>query len=285
MTITTDFMDIINQVAEAIEIPLISDVFIPLVVGNKKKRKASNFGAILLENGSVGVMYLNLEKRIKKTLSRINTEELRGKNPLGLSQKFSSEDVVEKALGLGAINAISQFVFRKAGFSFGYAEDSVGLLNLNSKDVVGMVGLFPPLVKEIVQKGLRLVVVEKKKEFISNSTRWEVTLNPEKLSKCTKVLITSTTIMNDTLDEILENCFQAERISVIGPTGGFFPDPLFKRGINVLGGTQVIDHSLFMALMRQNKRWGSSTKKYCIQRNNYPGFKVLLEQALKNRDS
>ncbi|MFX1397581.1 MAG: Rossmann-like domain-containing protein [Promethearchaeota archaeon] len=283
MTTTTEFMDISKQVSDKIKIPSISDVFIPHAKGNRTIKKASNFGAIFLEDGSVGVMYLNLEKSIKKTLERLNLNELRGENPITLSQKFTSEDMAEKALGLGAINAISQYIFKKSKFKLDYTSDSVGLLNLNSRDVVGMVGFFPPLVTEIVQMGLRLIVVEKKKEFVSKSARWEVTLNPELLSKCTKVLITSTTIINDTIDDIMENCFQAEHISVIGPTGGFFPDPLFKRGVDVVGGTQVVDHFRFKELMRQNRRWGSSTKKYCITKNNYPGFKSILESAQKKQ--
>ncbi len=282
MTITKEFIKIINTVNEKAKIPLISNVFFPAMNTSLKECKTSNFGAIILEDGSVGVMYLNLEKRVKKILSKLNLSELIGRSPHKIAMKFDSEDLVEKALGLGAINAISQWVFRKAHFDFEFTEDSIGLPDLRSNDVVGMVGFFPPLVRKIVQIGLRLVVVEKKKEHLKGSNGWEVTLDPRSLLKCTKILITSTTIMNDTIDSVLENCAGAEFVSIIGPTGGFLPDPLFLRGVDVIGGSQIVDHEFFIESMRQNKRWDLSARKYSIRKNNYPGFEFLLEKALKN---
>ncbi|MBN1801356.1 MAG: hypothetical protein JW891_07610 [Candidatus Lokiarchaeota archaeon] len=282
MTITKEFIYMTKKVNEKVEIPLISSAFFPAVNASIKENKTSNFGAIVLEDGSVGLMYLNLEKRVKKILSKLDLSELKGKVPYEIAMRFSSDDLVERALGLGAINAISQWVFRKACFSFDFTEDSLGLPDLRPNDVVGMVGLFPPLVRKIVQMGLRLVVVEKKKEHLRGSDGWEVTLDPRRLLKCTKILITSTTIMNDTIDAILENCIGAEFVSIIGPTGGFFPDPLFLRGVDVVGGSQIVDHAFFIDAMRYNKRWGISAKKYFIRKNNYPGFTFLLEKALKN---
>lgn len=282
MTITKEFIEITKKINEKAEIPLISDVFFPAINPLKKECNTSNFGAIILEDGSVGVMYLNLEKRVKKTLSKMNISELKGKSPYVVAMRFGSEDLVERALGLGAINTISQWIFRKARFSFDFTEDSIGLPDLKSNDVVGMVGFFPPLVRKIVQMGLRLVVVEKKKEHLRGSEGWEVTLDPRRLLKCTKILITSTTIMNDTIDSVLENCVGAEFVSIIGPTGSFLPDPLFLRGIDVVGGSLIVDHSLFRDAISNNVRWGISVKKYSIRKNKYPGFEVLLEKAVKN---
>ena len=72
--------------------------------------------------------------------------------------------------------------------------------------------------------GNHLIVIEKKANLVQKTNNWEVTLDPAQLEKCNKVLITSTTILNESIDDILKFCSQAEKISIIGPTAGFFPD-------------------------------------------------------------
>ncbi|TFG02213.1 MAG: hypothetical protein EU542_05440, partial [Promethearchaeota archaeon] len=120
-------------------------------------------------------------------------------------------------------------------------------------------------------------VIELDPTLVRQTENWEVTLDSNELRKCNKVLITSTTVLNNTIEDILDKCSKAEKISMIGPTAGFIPDPLFKRGVDVLGSTYIHDSNLFMKLISQDKRWGPSTKKYCIQKDNYQGFLSLLE--------
>jgi uncharacterized protein (DUF4213/DUF364 family) len=273
MTITQDFLEIIQKVDDVIKIPSIQEAFFPPLEGI-----ASNFGAIKLEDGSIGVIYVSLSPEIKEIAAKLNTHELIGMDPIELAKNFKSNDKFKKTLGLGAINAISQHVYSQAGLSLDFTTDSLGLLDLQSGDKVGMVGFFPPLVKKIEQLGNKLIIIEKKEQLIKKSNKWEVTLDPNRLIPCNKVLITSTTVLNNSIDEILKYCSRAEKISVIGPTGGFFPDPLFNRGVDVLGGTFVHDSDLFMKLISQNQKWGPSTKKYCVQKANYSGIDFFLEK-------
>jgi uncharacterized protein (DUF4213/DUF364 family) len=193
-----------------------------------------------------------------------------------LAQMFESKDLFSKSLGLGGINAISQFLLKRSDFYFEDASDSLGLLEIDKDDIVGMVGFFPPLVKHIETIGNRLIVIEKKKELIKKGLNWRVTLDPSELKLCNKVLITGTTLLNETIDEILQFSKDAEKLSMIGPTAGFLPDPLFKRGIENLGGTRVIDSKLFLHSLENNIKWAGSAKKYIIRKVNYAGFENLL---------
>jgi uncharacterized protein (DUF4213/DUF364 family) len=69
----------------------------------------------------------------------------------------------------------------------------------------------------------------------------------------------------------------AEMISIIGPTAGFLPDPLFSKNVDVLGGTHIGDADLFMDLINRNENWSPATEKYCIQKKSYPGFDDLIQ--------
>ncbi len=280
MSIIKDFLTLIEKIANTINIPLIEKVYFP--PGNDEKCKIKNYGAIKLADDSIGLMYLNLNQEVKKQASQFNVPQLAGFCPLELAKDFASTDGFRKTLGLGAINAISQSVFRQSHFAFDFTTDLFGSLNLQSQDHVGMVGFFPPLVKILAEKAISLTVIEKKSQFIQKQDKMEVTLNPQGLSSCNKILITSTTILNDSIDEMLGYCKCAEKISVLGPMGGYIPDPLFKRNVEVLGGTYISDSKLFMDLVHQQKDWGKATRKYCLRKDQYPGLEFLLNKAKQN---
>jgi uncharacterized protein (DUF4213/DUF364 family) len=132
-----------------------------------------------------------------------------------------------------------------------------------------MVGLFFGLVKKIKQAGAELVVIEKNEAYVKKYPDLNVTLDPSKLNACNKILCTSTTILNNSLDEILSHCSADAFVSIIGPTAGYFPDPLFARGVDVVGGRVVKDGPSFLQQLADKKRWGEATHRTCFQKITY----------------
>jgi len=91
--------------------------------------------------------------------------------------------------------------------------------------------------------------LKKKEQLVQRYPNLPITLEPKELSTCNKILCTSTTILNNSLDEILAHCPPAAFVSIIGPTAGYFPDPLFARGVDVMGGRVVKNGELFLQLL------------------------------------
>jgi uncharacterized protein (DUF4213/DUF364 family) len=114
-----------------------------------------------------------------------------------------------------------------------------------------------------------VVVIEKNDRLIQEFPDLPITLDPRNLNTCNKILCTSTTILNNTLDEILAYCSPDAFVSIIGPTAGYFPDPLFARGVDVVGGRVVKDGTQFLQLLAQRKRWGEATQRTCFQKATY----------------
>jgi uncharacterized protein (DUF4213/DUF364 family) len=83
------------------------------------------------------------------------------------------------------------------------------------------------------------------------------------------VLCTGTTVLNNSLDNILANLSPGTFVSVVGPTVGYFPDPLFARGVDVVGGRVVTNSGEFLQRLVQKKRWTDSTQKTCFQKKTY----------------
>ena len=128
------------------------------------------------------------------------------------------------------------------------------------------------MIKTIKQAGAELVVVEKNETYIKKYPHLNVTLDPSELSACNKILCTSTTILNNSLDEILSHCSAEAFVSIIGPTAGYFPDPLFARGVDVVGGRIVKDGPSFLHQLADKKRWGEATRRTCFQKRTYTGI-------------
>jgi uncharacterized protein (DUF4213/DUF364 family) len=195
-----------------------------------------------------------------------------GQDPRKFALDFGSDNPVSEMISLAAINSICQHVMRESNFSIDTATDSLGLLSISAGDKLGMVGLFFPLIQSIKKIGANLVIIEKNELLIQQYPELPITLDAAQLSTCNKVLGTSTSILNDSLDEILSHCVPDAWVSIIGPTAGYFPEPLFNRGVDVVGGRVVKDGELFLQLLREQKRWGKATQKICFQKKTYGGI-------------
>lgn len=83
----------------------------------------------------------------------------------------------------------------------------------------------------------------------------------QQVMRVTKSEVDSTTdslgllsVSNNSLDEILSHCSPDALISVVGPTAGYFPDPLFARGVDVIGGRVVKNGDMLIQRLEQRKR-------------------------------
>ncbi len=256
------------------EIPAIADIFLPPLYENGQPPEAQ-FMAVGLEDGSTGISYILLPEDHKASFQSLKKSGLTGESPLRFALEFGSDDPVKEILGLASINAICQYVMKASDFNLDTATDSLGLLSVSATDRVGMVGLFQPLLKTIEKQGARLVIIEKDPTLVKKFPFLPISLDPALLNDCNKVLCTGTTLLNNTLGEILGHCAPDAFISVIGPTVGYFPDPLFDRGIDVVGGRIVKNGKLFLQRLEEKKPWGDATQKICFQKKTY--------RSLRNR--
>lgn len=243
-----------------------SQLFIKRLFCPRKKEK-NNFSLIVLENGSAGLTYTALSSEHEKAAEQFNKHECIGNYAVKVLENLIKikRTALEDMICMGLVNALSHAVMGKLNPDpRNYQSNYFDSLNLQEKDHVGMVGFFPPVVKRIEKKGISLTVLEKKKEMIQSHKTVHVTLDPKLLLKCNKVIITATTILNNTLDEILPYCRDAEIRIMIGPTAGFLPEPLFARNIDIIGGSCVINSHDLIERLRKDEQWGSCVDKYCI---------------------
>jgi len=268
MNIMTEFRDMALTLAKNYKVPVISDIVFP-PFDKKGMAKSYDFMAMVLEDNAGGVSYVLNSNEHAAECSSLKSSHFIGQSPEKFASRFGLSNPIDDMVGLAAINAICQHVMRRVPERMDFVTDSMGLMNIQEGEKVGMVGFFRPLLKHVKRAKGKLVIIEKKSELAEMNPEHNITLDSAALEGCTKILITSTTILNDTIDEILSHCSHADYITVLGPTAGYFPDPLFKRGIHSVGGRYIKDGRQLIRAISEGKRWGDATEKLCFQKNNY----------------
>lgn len=138
---------------------------------------------------------------------------------------------VTVSLALAAINAI----FNKIERDNETEKDIFDLAEINKDDVVGFVGDFRPLTRVLREKVKKLMVFERipGEEYLPD---WAI---PWKLKECDVAIITGTTIMNKTIDHILQSV-ETDRVFIFGPSTVLLPD-VYPECVKAIGGTRIID--------------------------------------------
>jgi uncharacterized protein len=144
--------------------------------------------------------------------------------------------------------------------------DSFCGMELSEDDTLGMVGFFRPLMSEVKKSGCKLVILEKNQEVISHNIGMPLTSDAKKLRECNKICITSTTVLNRSIDTLLPFCDGADFVAVVGPTAGFLPDPLFDRGVDVLGGRFINNGELLLQNLAGYRPWGATAENILFRK-------------------
>jgi len=271
MSLKDEFKKMVTELTTRFRLPPISNIFFPPFYKGSQPKDAQ-FMAICLAGGATGISFVLLPDEKMEEYAALQPLDFVAKNPRGFALEFGHDDPIKEMIGLASINAICQHVMREANFAVDSATDSLGLVSVSPGDRIGMVGLFSGLIKTINKSGAELIVIEKNESLIKKFPNLPITLDATELRTCNKILCTSTTILNNSLDEILVHCSADAFVSIIGPTAGYFPDPLFARGVDVVGGRVVRDGALFLQLLAEGKRWGDATQRTCFQKGSYTGI-------------
>lgn len=278
-SVAADMLALLERLGARAPLPRVAALHLPPSAADGTRE--GEFCAVELDDGSLGLSFVLLGDTLSMLRAPAGRDDIAGMSALQLSRHYVDAHGAWRALGFAAVNALSRHLFDRAGYVPPSASGSIGDLDLAPGDHVGMVGLFPPLVPQVLATGARLTVVELRTELAGPRDGWHVTLDAGELAACNKILSTSTVLLNDTLDAVLANCRNAERVALIGPGAGCLPDPLFARGVTQFGGSWVVDAPAFKAALREGRPWGGAARKFVVSPDAYPGFDRLLAAALE----
>ncbi len=276
-TVAVELVAMLERMAELGSLPRVRALHLPPPAADGSRE--GEFCAIELDDGSLGLSFVLLGNALGALRDGPSPDQLAGMPALDLARRFADATGAQRTLGFAAVNALTRHLFDRAGYVPRPAGGSIGDLDLKPGDRLGMIGLFPPLVPQVLATGAALTVVELRADLAGPRDGWHVTLDAGELAGCNKILSTSTVLLNDTLDGVLERCRHAERVALIGPGAGCLPDPLFARGVTLLGGSWIVDAGALKAALAEGRPWGASASKFALGTADYPGFEPLLAKA------
>ena len=126
--------------------------------------------------------------------------------------------------------------------------DALDLIRLTPADRVVMVGRFRPLIEKIRVTGASLTILEKDADkglVLAGRERGAV------LRDATVALITATTLLYDSLEEILDDLGSARHVTVLGPTTPMLAGLFAGTPVHHLGGVRVVDAERILAIVAE----------------------------------
>jgi hypothetical protein len=264
--------------ASALGAPRVRALHLPPTPADGSRR--GEFAALELDDGAIGLAYVLLDD----TLARLRADaaawnaRLAGRPALDVARAITGAPGLDRTLAWASAHALAHSLARRAGWVPPPAGDSLAGLAPAPGDHLGLVGLFGPLMDRLVASGARITVLELRAELVGQHAGYEVTLQPQSLTACNKVLSTGTLLLNDTLDAVLAHTRHASRVALVGPTVGGLPDVLFSRGVHVVGGTWIEDVPAFVDALRAGQDRGAAARKFTLERAGWPGWRSLLDR-------
>ena len=277
LPITNLYVALAERIAARLGSPRVRTLHLP----QQEAGKDAEFCALELEDGSIGFSFVKIGDVEPLLRKHPDIGAFAGMEAAVLARGYAGSDPAGKALGFAAINALSQQLFSRANWTPSPADDSLGEIVPKSGEQIGMIGLFRPLLGRVLASGARLTVVELKAELAGAADGYRVTLDAAELATCEKVVSTSTLLLNDTLDNMLEHCRSARWFAMVGPGAGCLPDALFARGITLVGGNWITNGAGFVDALTRGESTSPFSVKSALTRENYPGFTTLLARAGK----
>jgi uncharacterized protein (DUF4213/DUF364 family) len=204
-----------------------------------------SYTAVRLNTGHAGVAWTPKSSTAGCTRLQ-NAGTLSGRPALEiLAMLIDHQSSLARAVGLATANALLAAAPRKPTME----AEIISSLNIGPDDRVAMVGYFGPVVARLQKSGCQLDILE------LNSDHSMSTLSPKEgkaaLSQCTVAIITGTTLINATFDDIAAGLGNHRAAVLLGPSSPLC-DALFQgTGITHVAGSRVTNTDAILRIVSE----------------------------------
>jgi uncharacterized protein len=211
------------------------------------------FSGVKLSNGEGGICFTPI-KEIPEAVccpssakAMPNSGKLVGQPILTYIEKMQHGGALQKALGIAVLNALSSTYWRKCEpthYNLKIGLDPVEEMDIPNEATVVVIGALVPYIRLLKRRGKPFFILEKDPRTLKADEmpffRPQEEAN-KYISKADLLIITGTTLINDTLEEILSQKKPEAQVVLVGPTASMVPDAFFSRGVTAIGGIVATD--------------------------------------------
>lgn len=244
------------------------------------------FSGVKLSSGEAGVCFTPI-KEIPEAVCCPSSGNamplsgrLSGRSASAYLDDVSSDNALKKTLGIATLNALS-LRLAQAGLApqFEIGGDAFDEVEIAPGDKAVVIGALVPALKRFARLGVDYTVLEMDSRTLKgDELNHFATADryPEFLPHADVVIITGVTLINDTLPELLSHLKPGAKVSLAGPTVSMLPQPLFRRGVTMVGGIVVTDPDRCLDLLSEGGSgyhlFGKCAEKTLVRRGERPGL-------------
>ncbi len=171
--------------------------------------------------------------------------KLRGRKVAGILDDLASANPLKKTIAVATLNALSE-TCRRAGLypdcDFILDADPLDSITIPQGSYTLVVGALLPYIKMLKGNNQPYGILELDPRTLKPEEMPHY-IPPEQaggeIPKADFLLITGTTLINNTLEGLLEKRKASAIVVVVGPTASMYPEAFFNRGVTCLGGITV----------------------------------------------
>jgi len=158
---------------------------------------------------------------------------------------LESPEPIKRAVAVAALNSLSAMCWSRGltgGHRIRERADAQDHIKIRSESAVAIFGAIIPILRTLKRRGGTWWVIEQdsntlKDDELRHYVPWGQ--SEEIIRKADALIITGVGLLNGTLEPILSLARAGVEIAVLGPTASMVPEPMFRRGVRVVGGVWV----------------------------------------------
>ncbi|HTV46773.1 MAG TPA: DUF364 domain-containing protein [Stellaceae bacterium] len=202
--------------------------------------------------------------------------KLAGRRAADLAREALATQGIRRALGIAAVNALADYCWQRRPHPEMVLQDNIDAFDateIRPGDTVVVVGAFVPFLKELKRRGQPFLVLEQDPATLKPDELpffRPAEMAAEILPSADVALITGSTLVNRTLEDLLRLTRPEARVTIVGPTVGMLPDGFIARGADVLGCVRITAPDNFLDLLAEGGSgyhfFGRSARKVVLSR-------------------
>jgi uncharacterized protein (DUF4213/DUF364 family) len=204
--------------------------------------------------------------------------KLRGRPALNLAREALGENGIRRAVGIAAMNALADTCWGRRPHletELRLGIDAFDATDIRPGDNVVVVGAFVPFLHELKRRRRSFLVLEQdpaplkadELPFFRPADQADSVV-----PQADVLLITGTTLINDTLEQLLALAKPAARVTMVGPTVSLLPDAFLRRGADILGTVRITAPDEFLDMLAEGGSgyhlFGRSAQKVVLVRRS-----------------
>jgi len=201
------------------------------------------YTAVVTSDGGIGIAYTYFED--KKSCMLLNeTADYENRPALALLEKIKSDRPIERSMALALVNALNY------QHALQLPEDETNEIMFEQFKIakgthVAMVGYFGPLIKRFEQRGAILDILDQSRGLGRKADFYKKLKN-----RADVLFLTSTSILNNSIEEILVNAHDHLKTIMLGPSTPMVAEAVSHLSVHMLAGTVPTDKENILKAVR-----------------------------------